>query len=165
MTLDWMPRDNELKDHGVGGDAYWGKLDAPPCTVYEKKPLRGQDGREVAGLFTAWVTLNNPKQFNSYTTAMVKGVTAAFTNAGLDRSVVAVIFTGAGDRAFCTGGNVKEYSEYYAQRPNEYGQYMDLFNAMVDAILNCKKPTICRVNGMRVAGGQEIGMACDITLS
>jgi 6-oxo-cyclohex-1-ene-carbonyl-CoA hydrolase len=42
---------------------------------------------------------------------------------------------------------------------------MDLFNSMVDSILGCKKPTICRVNGMRVAGGQEIGMACDITVS
>ena len=41
---------------------------------------------------------------------------------------------------------------------------MDLFNAMIDSILNCKKPTICRVNGMRVAGGQEIGMACDIAV-
>jgi 6-oxo-cyclohex-1-ene-carbonyl-CoA hydrolase len=42
---------------------------------------------------------------------------------------------------------------------------MDLFNGMVDSILNCKKPVICRVNGMRVAGGQEIGMACDLALS
>ena len=42
---------------------------------------------------------------------------------------------------------------------------MDLFNAMVDAILNCKKPVICRANGMRVAGGQEIGGACDLTIS
>jgi 6-oxo-cyclohex-1-ene-carbonyl-CoA hydrolase len=42
---------------------------------------------------------------------------------------------------------------------------MDLFIAMVDAILTCKKPTICRVNGMRVAGGQEIGMACDTAIS
>ena len=42
---------------------------------------------------------------------------------------------------------------------------MDLFNAMVDSILNCKKPVICRVNGMRVAGGQEIGMACDIAVT
>jgi 6-oxo-cyclohex-1-ene-carbonyl-CoA hydrolase len=40
---------------------------------------------------------------------------------------------------------------------------MDLFNGMVDSILMCKKPTICRVNGMRVAGGQEIGMACDLS--
>jgi 6-oxo-cyclohex-1-ene-carbonyl-CoA hydrolase len=165
MGLEWMPRDDELKDHGVGGDQFWGPHDDPPCTVYEKKPLRDPAGEVIDDLYTAWVTLNNPRQYNSYTTEMVKGVTAAFANASLDRSVVAVIFTGAGDRAFCTGGNTKEYAEYYSRRSNEYGEYMDLFNGMVDAILNCKKPTICRVNGMRVAGGQEIGMACDLALS
>jgi 6-oxo-cyclohex-1-ene-carbonyl-CoA hydrolase len=96
---------------------------------------------------------------------MVKGVTAGFQSASLDRSVVAVVFTAVGDRAFCTGGNTKEYAEYYSGKPNEYGEYMDLFNGMVDSILMCKKPTICRVNGMRIAGGQEIGMACDTTIS
>jgi 6-oxo-cyclohex-1-ene-carbonyl-CoA hydrolase len=79
--------------------------------------------------------------------------------------VVATVFTGTGYDAFCTGGNTKEYSEYYSRRPNEYGEYMDLFNEMVDSILMCKKPTICRVNGMRVAGGQEIGMACDLAIT
>jgi 6-oxo-cyclohex-1-ene-carbonyl-CoA hydrolase len=78
---------------------------------------------------------------------------------------VAVVFTGAGDRAFCTGGNTKEYAEYYAGRPEEYRQYMRLFNDMVSAILACDKPVICRVNGMRIAGGQEIGMACDFSLA
>jgi 6-oxo-cyclohex-1-ene-carbonyl-CoA hydrolase len=165
MGLEWMPRDDDLKDHGVGGDRFWGSHDDPPCTVFEKKPLRNPAGEVIDDLYTAWITLNNPRQYNSYTTEMVKGVTAAFANASLDRSVVAVIFTGAGDRAFCTGGNTKEYAEYYSRRPNEYGEYMDLFNGMVDAILNCKKPTICRVNGMRVAGGQEIGMACDLAVS
>ena len=166
MGLEWMPRDDELKDHGVGGEQFWGTHDEPPCTVYEKKPLR-RPGRR------AWSTVSTPpgspsttrRQYNSYTTEMVKGVIAGFANASLDRSVVAVVFTGAGDRAFCTGGNTKEYAEYYARRPNEYGEYMDLFNGMVDAILNCKKPTICRVNGMRVAGGQEIGMACDLAVA
>ena len=165
MGLEWLPRDDELKDHGVGGDQFWGDHDGPPCTVYEKKPLRNAEDDPIDGLYTAWITLNNPRQYNSYTTEMVKGVIAAFTNASLDRSVVAVVFTGAGDRAFCTGGNTKEYAEYYARRPHEYGEYMDLFNAMVDSILNCKKPTICRVNGMRVAGGQEIGMACDLAIT
>jgi len=165
MTLDWLPRDNELKDHGIGGEQFWGTHDTPPCTVFEKRPLLDPDGRPIDGLYTAWVTLNNPKQYNSYTTEMVKGVIAGFTNASLDRSVVAVVFTGAGDRAFCTGGNTKEYAEYYSGRPNEYGEYMDLFNGMVDAILNCKKPTICRINGMRIAGGQEIGMACDLAIA
>ena len=164
MSLDWLPRDDEPKDHRVGGEQYWGTHDNPPCTVVEKKPLRDPDGKVVDDLYVAWVTLNNPKQFNSYTTAMVKGVIAGFANASQDRSVVAVVFTGAGDKAFCTGGNTKEYAEYYSRRPHEYGEYMDLFNGMVDGILNCKKPTICRVNGMRVAGGQEIGMACDLAV-
>jgi len=163
MPLDWIPRDNELKNHALFGDEHLGT--EPPCTVYEKRPLTDSQGAEIPGLYTAWIILNNPKQYNSYTTEMVKGVIAGFTSASTDRSVVAVVFTGAGDRAFCTGGNTVEYSEYYSKRPEEYGEYMDLFNAMVDSILNCKKPVICRVNGMRVAGGQEIGMACDLAIA
>ncbi|MHB0980272.1 MAG: 6-oxocyclohex-1-ene-1-carbonyl-CoA hydratase [Thermoleophilia bacterium] len=163
MSLEWLPRDNEAKDHSLHGSGHWGT--EAPCTVFEKRPLTSPEGAVVPGLYIAWITLNNPKQYNSYTTEMVKGVIAGFTNASLDRSVVAVVFTGAGDRAFTTGGNTVEYSEYYSQRPQEYGDYMDLFNAMVDSILNCKKPVICRVNGMRVGGGQEIGMACDLAIS
>jgi len=163
MSLEWLPRDDEIKNHALFGTEHWG-TDAP-CTIYEKRPVTDPDGKVVDGLFTAWITLNNPAQYNSYTTEMVKGVIAGFQAASSDRSVVAVVFTGAGDKAFCTGGNTKEYSEYYSRRPNEYGEYMDLFNAMVDGILGCKKPTLCRVNGMRIAGGQEIGMACDLTLS
>jgi 6-oxo-cyclohex-1-ene-carbonyl-CoA hydrolase len=163
MSLDWLPRDDRLKNHALFGTEHWGT--EAPSTVYEKRPLRDEQGQVIDGLYTAWVTLNNPAQFNSYTTGMVKGVIAGFQTASSDRSVVAIVFTGAGDKAFCTGGNTKEYSEYYSRRPNEYGEYMDLFNAMVDGILNCKKPTICRVNGMRVAGGQEIGMACDLTVT
>jgi 6-oxo-cyclohex-1-ene-carbonyl-CoA hydrolase len=163
MAMDWIPRDDELKNHALFGQEHWGT--EPPCTIYEKRPVLDGEGKPVDGLYSAWVTLNNPKQLNSYTTKMVKGVIAGFQAASQDRSVVAVVFTAVGDRSFCTGGNTKEYAEYYSKRPNEYGEYMDLFNGMVDGILNCKKPTICRVNGMRVAGGQEIGMACDFTLS
>ncbi|MEW5937812.1 MAG: 6-oxocyclohex-1-ene-1-carbonyl-CoA hydratase [Candidatus Thermoplasmatota archaeon] len=164
MALDWLQREDVLKDHKLfEGEKYWGT--APPCTMYEKKPVLDPSGNEIEDLYSAWITLNNPQQFNSYTTGMVKGVIAGFHNASLDRSVVAVVFTGAGDKAFCTGGNTKEYAEYYAGRPHEYGEYMDLFNHMVDSILFCKKPVICRVNGMRVAGGQEIGLAADLTVS
>ncbi len=163
MSLEWLPRDDAIKNHALYGTEHWGT--EAPCTIYEKRPVTDPDGKVVDGLFNAWITLNNPAQYNSYTTEMVKGVIAGFQAASSDRSVVAVVFTGAGDKAFCTGGNTKEYAEYYSRRPNEYGEYMDLFNAMVDGILGCKKPTLCRVNGMRIAGGQEIGMACDLTLS
>ena len=163
MALEWMPRENEKKDHLIHSSAHWGT--EAPCVVYEKRPLKDPSGKDVPGLFVAWIRLNNPQQYNSYTTEMVKGVIAGFENASVDRTVVAAVFTGTGPYAFCTGGNTKEYSEYYSMRPDEYGQYMELFNHMVDSILACKKPVVCRTNGMRVAGGQEIGLACDIAIS
>ncbi|MFQ5797429.1 MAG: enoyl-CoA hydratase-related protein, partial [Bacteroidota bacterium] len=163
MALDWLPRDNGLKSHDLWGEEFFGT--EPPCTMYELRPVLDEKGNAVEGLYSACITLDNPDQHNSYTTQMVKGVIAGFHKASMDRRVVAVVFTGVGDKAFCSGGNTKEYAEYYARRPNEYGAYMDLFNAMVDGILNCKKPTICRVNGMRIAGGQEIGLACDISVA
>ena len=133
--------------------------------IYEKRPARAADGKVVPGLFNAWIWLDNPGQFNSYTTDMVKGVIRAFRAASNARDVVAVVFTGVGDKAFCTGGNTKEYAEYYAGNPQEYRQYMRLFNDMVSSILGCDKPVIARVNGMRIGGGQEIGMACDFTIA
>ncbi len=164
MSLDWIPRDNNLKSHQLFGDEFFGT--EAPCTMYEKKPLvNPQTGQKVDGLFTAWITLNNPAQYGSYTTEMVKGVQAGMHKASMDRSIVAIIFTGMGDRAFCTGGNTKEYAEYYTKRPKEYADYIDLFNGMVDSILTARVPVICRANGMRIAGGQEIGQACDLTVA
>ncbi len=133
--------------------------------IFEKRPCINYDGKPVKDLYNAWIILNNPKQFNSYTTAAVKEIILAFGEASNDRSVVAVVFTAVGDKAFCTGGNTKEYAEYYSGNPQEYSQYMRLFNDMVSAILKCEKPVICRVNGMRIGGGQEIGMACDFTIA
>jgi 6-oxo-cyclohex-1-ene-carbonyl-CoA hydrolase len=131
--------------------------------LYETKPVYDPAGEPVEGIHTVWITLNNAKQLN--TTEMVRDVILAFQRAGNDRRAVAVVFTGAEDRAFCTGGNTKEYAEYYSGRPGEYRQYMRLFNDMVSAILKCDLPVICRANGMRVGGGQEIGMACDFTIA
>ena len=132
---------------------------------YELHPARDAASAEVPRLFNAWISLDNPSQLNSYTTDTVKEIILAFRQASMDRSVVAVVFTATGDKAFCTGGNTKEYAEYYAGNPQEYKQYMRLFNDMIDAILRCDKPVINRVNGLRIAGGQEIGMACDFSVA
>ena len=163
MSLSWIPREGGVKDHNLWGMEHFGT--AAPCTMYEEKPIIDPTGKPVEGLHTAWITLNNPAQYNSYTTEMVKGVIAGFQRAQEARNVVAVIFTGAGNAAFCTGGTTKEYSEYYSQKPTEYNEYMTLFNTMVDSILMCQKPVIRRINGMSVAGGQEIGGACDIAIA
>jgi len=149
----------EFKNHDLVDDI------SKPGVRYEKRPAKTPDGKIVPGLYNAWITLDNPTQYNSYTTDMVKGVILAFRAASNARDVNCVVFTGAGDKAFCTGGNTKEYAEYYAGHPQEYRQYMRLFNDMVSAILACDKPVICRVNGMRIGGGQEIGMACDFSVA
>jgi 6-oxo-cyclohex-1-ene-carbonyl-CoA hydrolase len=133
--------------------------------LVEKRPLKDDKGSNVDGLFNYWIFINNPEQYNSYTTDAVKEIILALRQASCDRSVVSVILTAVGDKAFCTGGNTKEYAEYYAGNPQEYKQYMRLFNDMVTTILMCDKPVINRVNGMRIAGGQEIGMACDFTIA
>lgn len=148
-----------VKDHNLVAEF------ATPGVRYEKRPAKTTQGEIIEGLYNAWIVLDNPGQFNSYTTEMVKGTILAFRAASCERDVVAVVFTGIGDKAFCTGGNTKEYAEYYAGNPQEYRQYMRLFNDMVSAILGCDKPVICRVNGMRVGGGQEIGMACDFSIA
>jgi len=132
---------------------------------YERRPLRNAKGEPVDGLFHAWIALDNERQLNSYTTDAVKEVILAFRRASMERDVVTAVFTAVGDRAFCTGGNTAEYAEVYSGHPLEYRQYMRLFNDMVTAILECDKPVINRVNGMRIAGGQEIGMACDFTVA
>jgi len=148
-----------MKDHNLCGTPTSGKI------LVEHRPVFDHDGVMVEGLHNVWITLNNPEELNSYTTEMAKDVILAFREASNDRAAVTVVFTGAGNRAFCAGGNTREYAEDYAGAPAEYRQYMRIFNDMVTSILHCDKPVVCRVNGMRVGGGQEIGMACDFSIA
>jgi 6-oxo-cyclohex-1-ene-carbonyl-CoA hydrolase len=154
---------SDAKDHNLVPDAL--RQAVSSGVRYEKRPVKAESGKPVEGLYNVWITLDNQSQFNSYTTDMAKAVILGFRAASAARDVVAVVFTGAGDKAFCSGGNTKEYAEYYAGNPQEYRAYMRVFNDMVSAILACDKPVICRVNGLRVAGGQEIGMACDFSIA
>jgi 6-oxocyclohex-1-ene-carbonyl-CoA hydrolase len=150
---------HDLADHNLVSSF------APEHILVERRPARDRAGNAVAGLHHVWITLNNPAELNAYTTAMIKEIILALRAASNDRGAVAVVLTGAGTRAFCAGGNTREYAELYAGAPAEYRQYMRLFNDMVTAVLHCDKPVICRVNGMRVGGGQEIGMACDFSVA
>jgi 6-oxo-cyclohex-1-ene-carbonyl-CoA hydrolase len=159
MTETLSHAEQELKSHELDRDYRFRSI------RYEERPVLSRDGVPVDGLHQVWIWLDNEKQLNSYTTDAVKEIVLGFRRASMDRSAVAVVFTAAGTRAFCTGGNTAEYATYYARRPLEYLQYMRLFNDMVTNILICDKPVICRANGMRIGGGQEIGMACDFTIA
>jgi 6-oxo-cyclohex-1-ene-carbonyl-CoA hydrolase len=157
MTLTTPMR--EFFNHELAPDTKYQDI------TYELKPVVGPEGLEIEGLFNAWIWLDNPKQYNSYTTRALSELILAFRQASNDPKVQSVIFTAVGDKAFCTGGNTAEYSEHYAGRPDEYRRYMRLFNDLVSGLMECDKPVINRVNGMRIGGGQEIGMACDFTVA
>lgn len=148
-----------MKNHDLSPDAAIRHLrcEARPCT--------DADGHTIEGLHHVWIWLDNPAQLNSYTTDALRDLVVALRRASNDRAAVSVVLTGTGDRAFCSGGNTAEYAEYYAGRPAEYRQYMRIFNDAVSALLQCDKPVVCRVNGLRVAGGQELGMACDFSIA
>jgi enoyl-CoA hydratase/carnithine racemase len=114
--------------------------------------------------WVARITLNRPHAYNAYSTRALMELAAAFREAAFDDEVAVVVYTGAGDRAFCTGGDVKEYEELYTRSPRDYWKYMGLFSAYIESIVNTGKPVIARLNGMAVGGGNESHLACDLSV-
>ena len=112
----------------------------------------------------ARIMINRPHNFNAYSTAALEELAAAFRDATFDDAVGVIVLTGAGDRAFCTGGDVKEYAEAYVGTPRDYWKYMALFRAYIESILNTGKPVIARINGIAVGGGNESQLACDLSV-
>jgi 6-oxocyclohex-1-ene-1-carbonyl-CoA hydrolase len=113
----------------------------------------------------ATITINRPSFYNAYSTAALAELTLAFQDAAHDDRVGVIVYTGAGDRAFCTGGDVREYAAEYVARPRDYWKYMGLFRGYLESILDCGKPVIARLNGMAVGGGNESQLACDLSLA
>lgn len=113
----------------------------------------------------ARITLNRPKVYNAYSTGTLQELGHAIHDAALDDAVGVIVLTGAGTAAFCTGGDVREYAERYTQRPRDYWKYMGLFQGAVEGLLRCGKPTIARLNGIAVGGGNELHLACDLSVA
>lgn len=115
--------------------------------------------------WVARVTINRPHAYNAYTTHTLNELREAFRDAAHDDGVAVLVLTGAGEKAFCTGGDVKEYAGEYTRRPRDYWKYMGLFAEAHDALRNLGKPTIARLNGIVAGGGNEWNMACDLAVA
>jgi len=113
----------------------------------------------------AQVTINRPEVYNAYNTPCLVELREAFRAAAFDDQVGVVVLTGAGEKAFCTGGDVKEYAEVFTRTPRDYWKYMTCFQEALDAIRNTGKPVIARLNGMVVGGGNELNLACDLGIA
>jgi naphthoate synthase len=109
----------------------------------------------------AWLTINRPQVRNAFRTRTVAELTEAFMDARWDRTVGVVVLTGAGDKAFCSGGDQKERGHGgYAtdQRP------MDV-EALHTAIRHIPKPVIAMVNGYAIGGGHVLHVLCDLSIA
>lgn len=115
--------------------------------------------------WVATVKLNRPDAYNAYSTKALQEMIRALQDAAWDDGVAVVILTGEGHQAFCTGGDVKDYESTYTRKPREYYKWMGLFASCLDVLRHIGKPTIARLNGMAVGGGNELNMACDLAIA
>src|ERR1700742_984387 len=116
---------------------------------------------EKKGLI-AYVTVNRPKVLNALNTPTWTDLQAAFEDAKADGSVLGVILTGAGDKAFIAGADISELvhvDAYEAEESSRFGQ------GVLDLIENLGKPVIAAINGFALGGGCETAMACTIRIA
>ncbi|TWT44593.1 1,4-Dihydroxy-2-naphthoyl-CoA synthase [Phycisphaerae bacterium RAS1] len=124
--------------------------------VYEKH--QRQKGR-------ATVTINRPEVHNAFDFQTLSEMSAAFLDTSHDDTVAVLVLTGAGDKAFCTGADLKEQQEHCVDHPQTYWKWMGAFIEAHERLRNIGKPTVARLNGMTVGGGNEFNMSCDLAVA
>jgi enoyl-CoA hydratase/carnithine racemase len=119
----------------------------------------------------ARVVLNRPATMNAYTDAMCEDLLAAIARFRDDDGLRALLLTGAGERAFCTGGDLSgggggEHGRRIAEAPMGHGRQMrEGMQAVVLALRRLDKPSTAMIRGYAVAGGLALAMACDFRLA
>ncbi len=119
--------------------------------VYEKAPPR------------ATITLNRPEVLNAFDFQMLREIARAAEDASWDDEIRVVVITGAG-RAFCVGADLKSWGRELVGNSREYWKWFGAFKDMHDRLREIGKPTLARINGICVGGGNELQMACDLAV-
>ncbi|MFJ7750860.1 enoyl-CoA hydratase-related protein [Arthrobacter sp. NPDC097144] len=112
---------------------------------------------------TAVITINRPHRYNAFRGQTVEELIKAFKTAWADREVQAVILTGAGQKAFCTGGDVKQRAETGDYGPTESGMFE--IGYLHKVIRDIPKPVIAAVNGVAIGGGHVLHVLCDLSIA
>jgi enoyl-CoA hydratase len=108
------------------------------------------------------VTLNRPEQMNAMNTALGEDLLACFDGFQRDRDARAIVFTGAGDRAFCAGGDLKERNE---MTDEQWRAQHVIFEQGAFRVLRCPMPVIAAVEGFALAGGCELALLADFIVA
>jgi naphthoate synthase len=111
----------------------------------------------------AWITINRPERYNSFRARTVDELVKSFKLAWGSKEVGAICLTGAGDKAFCTGGDQKQRAETGDYGPSESGLFE--VDALHRVIRDVPKPVIAAVNGFAIGGGHVLHVLCDLTIA
>jgi naphthoate synthase len=111
----------------------------------------------------AIITIDRAERLNAFRGRTIEELIHAFKRAWADRGVACVIFTGAGERAFCVGGDQKQYVEHGGYGTSENGLWE--LEELQTLIRSIPKPVIAAVNGYAIGGGHVLHVICDITIA
>ena len=111
----------------------------------------------------ATITLNRPQVYNALSSALIKEITQAVEVASADEAIRAIILTGSGDKAFCSGADLKAGMDTGFTSLGE--SLRENYNPMILAIKNAEKPVVCRMNGVAAGAGMSLALACDLIVA
>ncbi|GAB3504429.1 enoyl-CoA hydratase/isomerase family protein [Emticicia fontis] len=111
----------------------------------------------------AKITLNRPQVFNALSTELIKEITNAVETASNDESIRVIVITGTGDKAFCSGADLKAGLDRGLTSLGD--SLKENYNPMIMAIRKAEKPVICRLNGIAAGAGMSLALACDIIIA
>lgn len=111
----------------------------------------------------AWITINRPNRFNSFRAQTVDELVKAFKLAWASKDVGVICLTGAGEKAFCAGGDQKQRAETGDYGPSDSGLFE--VDALHRVIRDVPKPVIAAVNGFAIGGGHVLHVLCDLTIA
>jgi enoyl-CoA hydratase/carnithine racemase len=114
--------------------------------------------------YRATITINRPEVLNAVNFQVLSEMNLALKDASWDDQVAVVVLTGAGERAFCTGADLKEQRQFL-KRPRDYWKWMGEFIEVHERLRNLGKPTLARLNGIVVGGGNEFNLSCDLAIA
>ena len=113
------------------------------------------------------ITLNRPQVYNALSPGLIRDITAAIEAAGADEQVRVVVITGAGDKAFSSGADLKEGFANAAASGGQLALGDSLrttYHPMIRAMRNLPKPIIGRINGVAAGAGCSLALACDVVI-
>jgi dihydroxynaphthoic acid synthetase len=129
----------------------------------DRTESRYEDVRYEVDGPVAVITIDRQQRYNAFRGRTVEELISAFRTAWADRSVQVVILTGAGEKAFCTGGDVKQRAETGDYGPTESGMFE--IGYLHKVIRDIPKPVIAAVNGLAIGGGHVLHVLCDLSIA